>query len=78
MVKYVLVPQEVKSADGDRHFISAPQLADLYGVSMKDCIIRDYRRPETLLGYSEDYLNSLTWLLVQDDGQYSLPPSPVS
>jgi hypothetical protein len=39
MKKYCLHPGYVTSAtDGDRHYIDAPRLAALYGVSMAECI----------------------------------------
>ena len=38
--KYVLCPGDVVSKkDGERHFISAAQLLDLYHVSLKDCFV---------------------------------------
>lgn len=37
--RYVLHPGRVTSkADGQSHYINAAQLADLYGVSLRDCI----------------------------------------
>jgi len=39
MKKYVLHPGLVRSKfDGDTHFISASQLAHLYGVDIRECI----------------------------------------
>ncbi len=38
--RYVLHPGTVESRnDGQRHYVSAAQLADLYKVSLRDCII---------------------------------------
>lgn len=53
--KYVLHPGNVDSQqDTDTHFISASQLARLYGVKMSDCTIVDYRRPLTYVGRDMD------------------------
>ena len=37
---YVLFPGNVRSAnDGQKHFIGAPQLAQLYGVNYRECMV---------------------------------------
>lgn len=42
MSRYVLVPDWVFSKhDGERHWISAPTLASLYGVPLGKCVIDD-------------------------------------
>ena len=42
VTKYILHPGFVISAsDRDRHFIGAGQLAQLYGVSLVECIVDD-------------------------------------
>jgi len=39
-VRYVLHPGWVESKnDGESHYITAPQLAKLYNVSWKDCVL---------------------------------------
>lgn len=55
-----LHPGYVESkVDGDRHFISAPQLAGLYNVSLNKCVVWDYKRPETFLGRdAKDYYHA--------------------
>ena len=40
--RYMLHPGPMTSkTDGDRHFIGAGQLAQLYGVSLKNCVVCD-------------------------------------
>lgn len=39
MKKYAICPGYVFSSDGDRHFIGAGQLMDLYRVSPRECVI---------------------------------------
>lgn len=51
MQRIFLHPGEVKSKnDGDIHFISAQQLARLYGVNYKECHVIYQDRPETSRG----------------------------
>jgi len=39
-MRYILHPDYVTSInDGDRHFISATQLAKLYGVNFHECVV---------------------------------------
>ena len=52
-MRFILHPGLVYSKDNDCHFISAPQLANLYGVPLKNCYVLDSRRPETYLGYKK-------------------------
>lgn len=49
--KYILVPGWITSqTDGDRHFIGASRLAELYGVPMGECVIAgDVSRKVTAL-----------------------------
>ncbi len=38
--KYVLHPGNItRNSDGQSHYVSAANLADLYGVAMRDCIV---------------------------------------
>lgn len=65
---YVLHSGMVKSAtDGQVHYVGAAPLANLYGVSMRDCVIY----------VSEDRLprgsRPLVHLYPRDDGNYTLP-----
>jgi len=67
MKKYVLCPDYIISTtDGDRHFISAPQLAQLYGVSMAECYVRRDPHPRT-------YPKEITYLYPRQDGNYIVP-----
>ena len=69
MIKYILHPGPVKSRwDGDIHLISASRLAELYNVNLSECII--YGRDT--LSYSQDFLNDLTPLFPQQNGNYIL------
>ncbi len=73
-VKYALYPGYIVSkTDGDRHFIGAARLADLYGVPMQECFVVRYgdvdptrrRAPPGLIDLFPRY-----------SGDYTLPPSP--
>ena len=67
--KYRLWPGPVESiTDGDRHFISAPELARLYGVKMEECEIAGFRDRGKLL--NGPYLIDLT---PRHDGNYEVP-----
>ncbi len=69
-VKYLLCPDYVRSrADGDRHYITPPTLARLYGVSLQECVVWP-NRGRWLYG------GSLIWLYPREDGDYRLPESP--
>lgn len=64
--RYILRPGWIFSRnDGDRHYISAPQLAQLYGVSMQECFIA---RDETSLTDT-----ALIALEPRYDGNYEIP-----
>ncbi len=73
MKKYLLCPGPVTSKiDGDRHHISASDLARLYGVQMSECVVRS----ESLIstrgrGLNEN--NGLIELWPRYDGNYKLP-----
>jgi hypothetical protein len=56
-MKPCLHPGYIHSRTGGMwHFISASQLAQLYGLNPRDCIIWDEERPETYSGRNyEDY-----------------------
>jgi hypothetical protein len=71
MTKYVVVPGYVYSRDGDRHFVNADQLQQLYGVNSSECLVepsgdraRGYTRPEGAIV-----------LHPKSNGDYSLPKS---
>jgi hypothetical protein len=72
--KYALYPGYVISQyDGDRHFISASQLAELYGVNFNECVIVDKSRPESMVmrGHTSDLIP----LFPRMDGKYKKPPN---
>jgi hypothetical protein len=64
--KYVITPGSVFSRiDGQRHYITAPQLMRLYGVTQDECVIVNpmfEKPPEGLIVLAPRY-----------DGQYTLP-----
>lgn len=62
--KYAILPGYVFSrSDGDRHFITAKQLIQLYGVNPAECIE---------VGEGVDWTGFIP-LSPRDDGDYSLP-----
>ena len=51
-MRYILHPGDVKSrTDGDWHYIDAFQLAKLYGLNIRDCII--FAGSNASVGYVE-------------------------
>lgn len=54
--------------DKQKHFVSATQLSQLYGVDLRDCIVLDYDRPECGAGFEwkEDDID----LYPRSDGKY--------
>lgn len=67
---FLVVPGPILSRiDGDRHYISAGRLMDLYGVHREECIIIDSSRNAYLYGRYEGCLI----LEPRFDGDYSLP-----
>ena len=68
--KYVLHPGHITNKnDGQSHYVSAARLADLYGVSLRDCISAS--TPEYMADHRE-YL-SATHLYPRYSGNYQLP-----
>jgi hypothetical protein len=54
VTRFVLHPGYVTSPnDGDRHYIGARQLADLYGVRLSECVVIDPERPRISLGHGD-------------------------
>lgn len=67
--KYIVYPGYVFSKnDGDRHFISADRLMNLYRVNPKECIVVDHKKK--LEGYKEEDLISL---YPDSSGRYKVP-----
>lgn len=55
MKKIAIHPGEIMSKnDGQIHKIGARQLAELYGVDLRDCIVWEQDRPESYLGRNPD------------------------
>lgn len=68
--RYVLCPGYVRSkTDGQRHYISAGQLAKLYRVKWSDCMVYSEER---LVGFSREQRERLAWLYPSPDGNYKL------
>jgi len=71
-MRYVLFPGFIISKyDGDSHYITARQLAELYGVDIRKCLIIYRDRPESHRGYhkSDDDIE----LYPDYHGNYNLP-----
>lgn len=71
MKRYVVIPGFISSKnDGDRHYVGARQLMNLYGVEPSECLIFSYNRK----GISLEWLRSrgLVELSPRYDGDYSL------
>ncbi len=68
---YALIPGFVTSKNGKQmHYINAEQLARLYKVNYKKCIVIDFNNPKTYLGRdSSKYIK----LSPRVDGNYTLP-----
>lgn len=74
MIRFVLHPGLIHSRnDGDLHKITAPQLAQLYGVRLSECIVVDPDRPETVLGHGD--LKRYLHLFVSYEGAAYIPVS---
>ena len=74
--RYVLMPGYVVSKnDGDRHYVSAAQLAFLYKVDMRDCYIYnpDNYRTESEFRMAQERMADLIKLAPRYDGDYTLP-----
>jgi hypothetical protein len=57
MKRFALHPGNVISVnDGDEHYISAHQLAALYGVRVQECVVVDSKRPDAACGADLDVL----------------------
>lgn len=71
--KYIVYPGTVKStSDGQRHYLNAARLIDLYRVNPAECIIAK-ANDTWYRGYDPEYLKSLTKLYPREDGNYTLP-----
>jgi hypothetical protein len=69
---FVLFPGEVRSkTDGDIHYITAPELARLYGVDYKKCKVVYRDKESSIRGYRPQMGDVA--LLPKSNGDYSLP-----
>jgi hypothetical protein len=67
--RYVLCPGWITSQnDGDRHYIGAAQLARLYGVNLRDCLVK----PAQEKLHPTDCVGRV-FLHPRFDGDYRLP-----
>jgi hypothetical protein len=67
VIRFVLHPGFVVSPnDGDEHRIGAPQLADLYGVPLSECIVFDPAQPGPCYGRGD--LSQYLHLFPSDQG----------
>ena len=76
--RYLLCPGLVQSQnDGQFHHIGAHQLADLFGVSMAECVTLPDHRPESRSRSMDLYARvgrgELNVLHPRRDGNYTLP-----
>lgn len=53
MTRYVLHPGHVISGDGDRHWVSAADLARLYRVPWRQCVVVDPNDRRTTAGFRD-------------------------
>lgn len=61
-------------SDGDRHYITARRVAELYGVNPSECLLVDSHNSDRVQrGLTLDYLASLIDLWPDSSGRYKLP-----
>jgi hypothetical protein len=71
MKKYLVIGEYVRSkVDGDMHYVSAPELARLYGVNPEECI---FDRSEYFNKGFRKGCENLIVLRPRYDGKYRLP-----
>lgn len=78
MKRYVLIPGIVISqTDGQAHYVSAPALAYLYGVDMRDCEVYEPAPywSESFYRIANERIKGLIRLTPRSDGNYSLSPT---
>ena len=77
MKRYLVMPGYVTSrTDGDRHYISAIQLIQLYGVDHNDCEWHDGPKPwwpHSFYKRMEEHINEMILLVPRYDGNYKVP-----
>lgn len=71
MKKYLCIGGEIISKnDGQKHYVTAKQVASLYGVDFKECVFMDER--DTLMRARRFGENSMLILRPREDGDYKL------
>ena len=74
MIKYAAFSGYIYSADGDRHFIPARRVVELYGANPRECIcfasVKEGRG-----GRYGEAVEDLISLFPRSDGDYDLPHS---
>lgn len=81
MALYLLFPGRVTSrTDGDKHHVTASQLAMLYGVPMSECMVMPPQSPENHRARMDLLdrvrLGELIGLAPRFDGDYRIPQTP--
>lgn len=68
-IKYLIKPGYVNSrSDGDEHYIGYAKLIQLYRVNPKECLMFE----DEMRGYTAEFLDSLTVLEPQYNGNYEV------
>jgi len=71
MKRYALFPGDIVSQiDGNTHFLSSGQLARLYGVHERNCVVI---LQDDAFSFSEELLESLIALKPRANGDYTIP-----
>lgn len=69
-IKYVVIGGYVTSrSDGDKHYINAMKLCELYKVNPAECLFAEEKHPHSLVGIGD----GLPILRPRYDGNYTLP-----
>lgn len=77
--KYLVCPRMITSKnDNDRHYISAPRLMELYGVSPSECLVMPDYHPNSpeWHQYERGDFDDLIRLSPRYNGDYVLPHTP--
>lgn len=74
--KYLVLSGFVVSKnDGQKHYITAPQLIRLYGVNPTECICMTEEAYHRYGFHKPEHLRTMILLCARYDGDYSLPKS---
>lgn len=69
-LRYLVYDGEVKSKDGNIHYVSHQQVVQLFGVNPLECLL--VNRPDWFRGYTPEFLETLKVLHPRQDGDYTL------